>query len=168
MQKKGRVMRAPFLANCFYRRLFRPFDRQPRPPECFAIQRTRPRQDQRVVERPECQRTGQTHLESEQPGHGGVVKEEILKTEALDPCDAVAVEAVGQADKDIDTERPGNFLGEKSGQAATMGIAAADQFAGDPAERIGMVAAVVAGRPVRLLCGDGGADCLLVGNIIQR
>ena len=49
-----------------------------------------------------------------------------------------------------------------------MGIAAADQFAGDPAERIGMVAAVVAGRPVGLLCGDGGADRLLVGDIIQR
>ena len=94
MQKKGRVMRAPFLANCFYRRLFRPFDRQPRPPECFAIQRTRPCHDQRVVERAESQRTGQTHLESERPGHGGVVNEEVLKTEALDPRDTGAFEAV--------------------------------------------------------------------------
>ena len=43
-----------------------------------------------------------------------------------------------------------------------------DQLASDPAERVGVVAAKVPRRPVGPLRGDGSADRLLVGQIVER
>ena len=91
-----------------------------------------------------------------------MVQEQVGHAEASDPGDAAAIEAFVQPDEDVDPQRGGDFLGEEPAQAAAMRIAAADQLAGDPAQRIGMVARIVSGCPIGLLPRDGSANGVLV------
>ena len=136
-------------------------------PKIFAIERPRSGQQQRIVECAESQRARQAHLEGERPGHGRVMDKQVLHPEPLDPGNAAAVEIFGQAEKHVCIQRRDEFIGDEATEIALLRVAAADQFAGDPAQRIGVVPGVIARSPVRLLPRNGRADGVFVTQIVE-
>lgn len=105
------------------------------------------REQQVVAERAQC--LAQVVLGRDQPGNA-------------------RFHGLGQADPEVESERPRDLVGEKSAHAPMRRIGAPDQFAGEPTERTHVVSVRRAGLPDRRLRGERAHHRLPRERVFER